>query len=53
MYVQRRFTNLDNFSAPAVSAILSEIDRTLGLPTLHALCTLSPPKALVLDLGWT
>lgn len=53
MSVQRRFKNLDNFSDQSASAVLSEIDRTLGLPTLHRLCTLSPSKTVVLDCGWT
>ena len=51
--VQRRFKNLDNFSGSPGSVIVSKIDRILGLPTLYAQGTLSPPTAEVLDLGWT
>lgn len=48
-----KFKKLANFSDLLASAILSEIGRALGLLPLHALCTLSPSKAVVLDLGWT
>lgn len=51
--MEKRFKKLDNFANSPASVILSEVDRTLGLLPLRALYTLSPSKAVVLDLGWT